>query len=150
MLSKKMQGAVLLSGSVIAAMAWSHGEQGHDPIGEPAIKTTRTVAIRMSDTMQYIPNMIQIKRGEAITLAFKNEGKLKHEAILGALPELQKHAEMMKMHPDMTHDDPKSISAQAGETALIKWKFTQAGTFYIGCLMPGHFDAGMRATLIVK
>lgn len=140
-------GVLLISGSV-----WSSGDHvaAHDPMGEPATKTTRTVAISMSDSMQYTPNVIHIKRGEAVTLAFKNDGQLKHEAVLGRLPELKKHAEMMKMYPDMEHDDPKSISAKMGETAYIKWKFTQSGTFYVACLMPGHFDAGMRASVIVK
>jgi uncharacterized cupredoxin-like copper-binding protein len=135
-----------------ACVAWASGDHhgGHDPMGEAVKKTSRTVAISMSDTMKYTPNVIQIKRGEAVTLAFKNDGQLKHEAVLGSLPELQKHAEMMKMHPDMEHDDPKSISAKAGETAYIKWKFTQPGTYYVACLVPGHFDAGMRASIIVK
>ena len=136
----------------LSGWAWGGGDHSHaaDPMGEPAKKTTRTVLISMSDDMKYTPNVIQIKRGEAVTLSFKNDGKLKHEAVMGHLDELKKHAEVMKMHPDMEHDDPKSISANSGETALIKWKFTQPGTFYIACLKPGHFDAGMRATLVVK
>jgi uncharacterized cupredoxin-like copper-binding protein len=149
---KAMKTPLAMAMLITACTAWGSGDHqgGHDPMGEAAKKTSRTVQISMSDSMKYMPNVIQIKRGEAVTLAFKNEGQLKHEAVLGNLDELKKHAEMMKMHPDMEHDDPKSISAKAGETAYIKWKFTQAGTFYVACLVPGHFDAGMRASVIVK
>jgi uncharacterized cupredoxin-like copper-binding protein len=149
---KAMKTPLAMAMLITACTAWGSGDHqgGHDPMGEAAKKTSRTVQISMSDNMKYMPNVIQIKRGEAVTLAFKNEGQLKHEAVLGNLDELKKHAEMMKMHPDMEHDDPKSISAKAGETAYIKWKFTQAGTFYVACLVPGHFDAGMRASVIVK
>lgn len=151
MLAKLVKGVLLLSGLGVSTFVWSGGSHhAHDPMGGPAKTTTRTIAIRMSDTMRYTPNVIQVQRGEAVTLAFKNEGQLKHEAVLGSLDELKEHAEMMKMHPDMAHDDPKSISANAGETALIKWKFTTPGTFYIACLKPGHFEAGMRAQLLVK
>ena len=140
--------ALLLTVGAVWASGDHHG--GHDPMGEIAKKTVRTVQISMTDSMKYAPNVIQIKRGEAITLAFKNDGQLKHEAVIGNKAELQEHAEMMKMHPGMQHNDPKSISAKAGETAYIKWKFTQAGTFYIACLVPGHLEAGMRATIVVK
>jgi uncharacterized cupredoxin-like copper-binding protein len=27
--------------------------------------------------------------------------------------------------------------------------FTQAGTFMYGCLVPGHWDAGMKGTIVV-
>lgn len=143
--------------SLIAAIfvsSWAFGHSAHsdakDPMGEPAKKTSRIIAISMTDNMRYTPSVIQIKRGESVTLAFKNDGKLKHEAVIGQLTELKEHAELMKKHPDMEHDDPKSISAQPGETAQIKWTFSNPGTFYIACLKPGHFDAGMRATLQVK
>ena len=30
------------------------------------------------------------------------------------------------------------------------WEFTKAGEFYYGCLMPGHFEAGMIGKVIVR
>jgi uncharacterized cupredoxin-like copper-binding protein len=29
------------------------------------------------------------------------------------------------------------------------WQFTRAGEFYFGCLVPGHFEAGMVGTIKV-
>jgi uncharacterized cupredoxin-like copper-binding protein len=30
-----------------------------------------------------------------------------------------------------------------GKSGEMGWQFTQAGDFYYGCLIPGHFEAGM-------
>jgi uncharacterized cupredoxin-like copper-binding protein len=30
------------------------------------------------------------------------------------------------------------------------WRFTKAGTFEFACLIPGHREAGMIGTIIVK
>ena len=32
---------------------------------------------------------------------------------------------------------------QPGKKAEIVWQFTNAGEFHYGCLIPGHFEAGM-------
>jgi uncharacterized cupredoxin-like copper-binding protein len=29
------------------------------------------------------------------------------------------------------------------------WQFTEAGEFHFGCLIPGHFEAGMRGRITV-
>jgi uncharacterized cupredoxin-like copper-binding protein len=30
-----------------------------------------------------------------------------------------------------------------GKTGEMGWRFTRAGEFHYGCLVPGHFEAGM-------
>jgi uncharacterized cupredoxin-like copper-binding protein len=37
-----------------------------------------------------------------------------------------------------------------GKTGEIGWRFTNTGTFYFGCLIPGHFEAGMMGKVMVK
>ena len=34
-------------------------------------------------------------------------------------------------------------SSAPGKTEEIVWQFTQPGEFHYGCLIPGHFEAGM-------
>ena len=29
------------------------------------------------------------------------------------------------------------------------WTFTRTGTFMFGCLVPGHWDGGMKGTIVV-
>ena len=119
--------------------------------GDPK-KVSRTVRVDMSDTMRFTPAEITVKRGDTIRFVVKNSGKVMHEMVLGTLPELQEHAELMKKHPGMEHDEPYMAHVGPGQTAEIVWQFTKAGEFYFGCLIPGHFEAGMvgRVTVVSR
>ena len=110
--------------------------------GDPK-KTTRTVKIDMSDKMRFTPASITVKQGETVKFAVRNTGKVMHEMVLGTMQELREHAEMMKKHPTMEHDDPFMAHVAPGKERNIFWQFTQPGVFYFGCLQPGHFEAGM-------
>jgi uncharacterized cupredoxin-like copper-binding protein len=43
----------------------------------------------------------------------------------------------------MEHDEPYMSHVAPGKTETMIWQFTKAGEFYFGCLVPGHFEAGM-------
>jgi uncharacterized cupredoxin-like copper-binding protein len=73
----------------------------------------------------------------------KNEGKVFHEFVLGTMKELKAHAELMKRHPGMEHDEPYIAHAGPGKSQSVVWQFTQPGEYYFACLVPGHFEAGM-------
>lgn len=116
-----------------------------------AKKVSRSVTIRMSDSMRFTPSVINVKRGETIRFVVRNDGKQKHEMVIGTLDELKKHAEAMKKNPDMEHDEhDESVEVKAGRRGTLVWQFTKAGEFDFACLIPGHFDAGMVGKVIVK
>jgi uncharacterized cupredoxin-like copper-binding protein len=50
----------------------------------------------------------------------------------------------------MEHDEPYMAHVAPGKTDTIVWQFTRAGEFHFGCLVPGHFEAGMVGTITVK
>lgn len=117
--------------------------------GDPK-KAGRTVSIDMSDKMRFTPAELSIKRGETVRFRVKNSGKVMHEMVLGTMDALKSHAEMMRKHPGMEHDEPYMAHVAPGKTETMTWQFTKAGEFYYGCLVPGHFEAGMIGKLIVK
>lgn len=117
--------------------------------GDPA-KATRTIRVDMADTMRFTPADITVKRGETVKLVATNKGQVLHEMVLGTTEELKKHAEMMKKFPGMEHDEPHMAHVAAGKSAEMGWRFNKAGTFYYGCLLPGHFEAGMIGKIIVE
>ena len=45
--------------------------------------------------------------------------------------------------------DPASRDLLPGKQGEIIWQFTKAGEFNFGCLVPGHFEAGMIGKVIV-
>ncbi len=56
----------------------------------------------------------------------------------------------MKKNPDMEHDDPNGKRLAPKKTDEIVWKFSKPGEFEYSCLIPGHREAGMVGTIVVK
>lgn len=150
---------------VAPSFAWSHGDAPHKAKtekkaisteekafgreGDPK-KVDRTIKVDMADTMRYSPSEITVKKGETLRIEAKNSGKLMHEIVLGTMQELKQHAELMKKHPGMEHEEPYMVHVPPGKTERIVWQFTKSGEFYYGCLIPGHFEAGMVGKVTVK
>lgn len=106
-------------------------------------KAKRTIRVEMTDRMRFHPAQITVKRGEIIRFVPVNKGQVLHEMVLGTMGDLKKHAELMRKHPGMEHDEPHMAHVAPGESGEMGWQFTQTGEFYYGCLIPGHFEAGM-------
>lgn len=161
--------AIALAIAAAAGAAHSHGNKPHDPSSKPAAKTgpaaneetvfgrpgdptkaTRTIVVKMSDDMRFSPDHLTIRRGETIRFVVRNDGRVLHELVLGTKPELEKHAELMRRFPEMEHDEPYMAHVDPGRTGEVVWQFTNAGEFYYGCLIPGHYEAGMVGKVLVK
>jgi uncharacterized cupredoxin-like copper-binding protein len=117
--------------------------------GDPR-KVKRVIRVDMSDAMRFFPDQIKVKRGETVRFVVRNSGKLPHEMVLGTMDGLKRHAALMKQNGSMEHDEANVAHVNPGSTGRIVWQFTKAGEFYYGCLMPGHFEAGMIGTIVVR
>lgn len=147
----------VLSILVFTSMAGASGNHagGHgsgDAIGQAGNpeKVTRTIAIDMADSMRFTPSTITVRQGETIRFIVRNSGKIPHEMVLGTEKELKEHYEVMKKHPEMEHADDNMVTVQPGKTGEIIWHFTKAGTVSFACLLPGHYEAGMKGAVKVK
>jgi len=143
--------------------ALAHGEQKHtakEPaaarkeqkpwgIAGDASSVSRTVEIRMLDAMRFTPDRIDVKQGETVRFVMKNTGKLQHELVIGTRKALDDHAALMVEFPNMEHDEPYMAHVAPGDTGEIVWLFNRAGDFDYGCLIPGHYDAGMMGSIRV-
>lgn len=143
----------LFLGATTFAAAAHEGE--HFSAGEPGDpkKPARVMLVAMREDdgkMLFIPDRIDVRKGEQIRFIIRNNGALKHEFTLASVDDNNKHAELMKKYPDMEHDDPNAKSVEPGKTAEIVWHFTKAGTFEFACLIPGHREAGMHGAVSVK
>ncbi|MHB8057920.1 MAG: cupredoxin domain-containing protein [Desulfuromonadaceae bacterium] len=147
----------VLSITVFASMAGASdkhaGDHGSgDVIGQAGNpeKVTRTISIDMSDAMRFTPATITVKQGETIRFVVRNSGKIPHEMVLGTEKDLMEHYEAMKKHPEMEHADDNMVTVQPGKTGEIIWHFTKAGSVSFACLLPGHYEAGMKGAVKVK
>lgn len=146
-------------------LAHAHGEmhKNHHQAAGPVVKeqkpwgiaaeakeAQRTITIRMSDDMRFAPSQLDVKLGQTLRLRAENKGKVMHEIVIGTPQELQEHAEMMRKHPNMEHDEPYMAHVSPGKSGDIVWTFNREGDFEFACLLPGHFEAGMRGTIRVR
>ena len=151
-------------GVALGSVAFAHGEKARAPKenkpisteekpfgreGDPK-KVTRTIKVDMNDKMRFSPDALEIKRGEIVRFQVNNSGKTMHEMVLGSMEELKQHAGLMRKHPGMEHEEPYMAHVAPGKTDRIVWHFTKPGEFYYGCLIPGHFEAGMIGKIIVR
>ncbi len=117
--------------------------------GDPR-KVRRVIRLNMSDALRYTPSEVTVKRGETVKFVVHNAGRQLHEMILGTPDELKAHAELMKKFPEMEHADANMTHVKPGANGEMVWQFTRAGEFQFGCLVPGHFEAGMVGKVTVK
>ncbi len=148
-----------------SAAVHAHGEAGHEhaqkprPLsteetafgreGDPR-KVTRTIDVTMSDRMRFTPAKIAVRQGETVRFRVKNAGRTLHEMVVGTMADLEAHAALMRKHPGMEHDEPHMVHVAPGKTGSLVWQFTRAGQFHFGCLVPGHFEAGMVGSIEVR
>ena len=157
-----------------AAGGHGHGaEDSHDQpanaLMQSAMEVTRTIQVDMNDSMRFTPDVLQVAAGEAVKLVVHNSGKLPHEMVLGSEAALKAHAvEMQKLagksiglasghssgHADEHHhgagNDFIELSVNPGETKEWVIRFDKAQTLQMACLIPGHFEAGMKGQLLVE
>lgn len=110
----------------------------------------KTVTIDMSDAFRFEPAEVRVKTGETVRFVVRNKGGLKHEMVLGTQGSLTQHAKMMMKFPGMEHDEPHMAHVSPGKEHIMGWQFTKAGEYNFGCLVPGHFEAGMKGKIIVQ
>jgi uncharacterized cupredoxin-like copper-binding protein len=141
---------------LFAPLAAAQGHAGHATAGaafgragDPR-KVSRTIDLEMSDAMRFAPAELAVKQGETVRFRLNNSGKVMHEMVLGTMQDLEAHAETMKKDPGMHHHGAANIVHVApGKAAAPVWQFTNAGELRYGCLVPGHFEAGMRGRIKV-
>ena len=132
----------------------------------------RTVKVIMYDNY-YEPKSLKIEAGETIKFEVTNAGVLVHEFnIANSMmhkkhqPEMKKMFElgilkvtsidkekmkkMAKIDKAMAHSHSNSLLLQPGEKANLIWKFDNAINIEIACNVPGHYQAGMIATVDIN
>jgi uncharacterized cupredoxin-like copper-binding protein len=139
---------------IAASASGAHaGGHGHDAalIGEAgkASEVSRTVKIEMRDTMRFSPSSLSVTQGQTLRFLVKNEGRLKHEFVLGTASDLQAHHAQMKKTPQMAHADDNMLSLAPGQSGELVWKFSKSGVVHLACLEPGHYEAGMQGKIVV-
>lgn len=163
---------VLVLGSLVSAGSWGawqwldkHPEwaaTGHSHEAESATSMTaqvvsRSVEVRMDDHMQFTPSTIDVAVGETVRFVVHNAGRTAHEMVLGSDEDIRAHAQAMQKgstqgaNHEATHSHASgaAITVPAGQTGELVVSFPSAQSLQMACLIPGHYEAGMRGRIQV-
>jgi uncharacterized cupredoxin-like copper-binding protein len=133
----------------------SHDSASETAYGRPGDpnKPARRIEVVMGENgrlMQFAPERLEVRRGEQVRFVLRNRGELEHELVIGTAESNRRHAEHMAAQPDMAHDDANAKRLVPNAEGVLSWQFTKAGEFEYACLIPGHREAGMTGTILVK
>ena len=135
--------SVLLFAFALAACA-SNGptEAGRSASG--------TIEVSMSDELRFEPAEFTIAPGETVRFEVTNDGGTVHEFLIGdEAAQAEFEAEMAG--EEMDHDSDAGVSVEPGQTETFDYDFgAEAGELLAGCHEPGHYDAGMVATITIS
>ena len=77
------------------------------------------------------------------------QGATAHEFYLGDAEAQEDHGEEMADMGGEMHDEEDGIAVEPRATGTLEYTFEQAGEKLAGCHEPGHYEAGMVASMTV-
>ena len=156
--SGMMTGPSAMPGSMGAMMGGSpmpRAAVSAAPAVSPApIATVAPGAVRIEmtllDTMRITPCSIAVKAGVPITFVVTNKGSIDHEFFLGDAAEQAAHdQEMITMGSAAMHEGEPGMTVKVGATEELTYTFATPGQYEAACHVPGHYPAGMKASITV-
>ena len=97
------------------------------------------------DSMEIKPGKITVEAGKPVRFVITNEGSLEHDFFIGSDRE-QKQLSQGEGQPAAD----RYVAVPPGETVTLLTTFPSAGKTIAGCVVPGHYSAGMKATITIE
>lgn len=133
---KKLLGYLAMFVSILALVSCGAGGTG----------ASTSIDVTMTD-FQYTPNTFTVPAGQEITLSATNNGGVEHSFVI-----MKKG---IKLTSGFTEADQANVyweetALPVGETVTATFTApSEPGVYQIVCAVPGHFEAGMIASLTV-
>ncbi len=146
--------------ALAAAMPASAHGPGHamsgGKIGE-ARKVTRVIEVVATDNAFSLKSL-QVKDGETVRFVLRNDGTDPHELIIGTIAEHAEHRQMMREaferqkkgehHSMAAMEHSSGVWVEPGKTATFVWTFARTADLEFACNISGHYEDGMRGTIV--
>lgn len=122
----------------------------------PVSGPVREIRVTASE-FAFEPATFDVAPGETVRFVVTNTGQVQHEFRLDTQAAIDAH--LAEGHAGSAHGEdaaetgaPAPILVDPGETATLEWTFGDglAGPDRIACLLPGHFEAGMKGDVTVR
>ena len=142
----RASGAVLI-GLLLVACSPS-AERRSVPAG-----TDRIVELSM-EGMRFIPDRIEVKQGELVAFVVTNPNDIGHEVFIGSEADQMAHRARHMAVPSADQAGVPhmgyGIFLPPHGTGVVSYRFDTSGAIMLGCHLPGHWEAGMKALVTVK
>jgi uncharacterized cupredoxin-like copper-binding protein len=106
---------------------------------------TQSVKVDLRD-FSVTPERTTLKAGTPYLLQVTNHGEATHELVVEPAGKVDKPLETTVNGKDI-ESEVEDIAP--GETKTLLWTFSDPGKYQMACHVPGHFEAGMKATFDV-
>lgn len=134
---------MLLLASALAACASDDPTDGGG-------SASRTIEVSMSDELRFEPAKLAVAPGETVRFEVSNDGDTVHEFLIGDEADQAEFEEEMA-GGEMDHDTDAGVSVEPGQTETFDYTFaSEEGETLACCHEPGHYDAGMVATITIS
>lgn len=130
-----------------------HDDMAADGGGDTA--DGRIIEVALND-FSFDPAEISVAAGETVTFDLRNDGEAVHEFRLSNAHRIEEHIEAgHEDHGDEGghHGDADVyLELESGESGRLTVTFPDDVTFFTeaACLLPGHYEAGMKAPLTYR
>lgn len=99
----------------------------------------RVVRIIASDAFRFYPDVVTVKQSETITFEVTSMGPLTHELMVGSAADVAADKS----------GTPEITDIAMMQTKALTYTFNGPGLFAFACHAPGHYEAGMRGSIVV-
>jgi len=126
------QVALFLATGVVLAIFSMGLHVGHAGVGENEARSQAdaTVAI-VAKEFSFAPESVEISLGQTVEIKLRNRGVLAHNLTIENVGK-------------------KTKTIQSGNQDSVRFTPEEAGEYRFYCAVPGHRDAGMAGTILVK
>jgi uncharacterized cupredoxin-like copper-binding protein len=142
-----------VSRSLLAAglLLWLTGCQVSIPPAPPA---TRDVAVTIQGLV-FVPDYFKVRVGETIRFKVNNPTDVAHELYIGFMTDQLMHEAVVNgatgaPKVEAMQQSGYGIYLEPFDSGEFVYHFNSPGQIVIGCHVPGHWAAGMRATIDVR
>ncbi len=116
----------------------------------PPTDGLREIQVELTDGLRIKPDLFEVTAGETVRFVVTNAGGIDHELYIGDEIAQQAHADEMRATGGRLQDSDRGVGLKPKTRNSLMFTFTEAGSLIAGCHLPGHFQAGMRATIAIS
>jgi uncharacterized cupredoxin-like copper-binding protein len=139
------------------------GSSGAAAPGEQQLTLTLT-------EFRFVPAQVAVRSGVPVQIQLVNRGAVEHEFMVFEKPKAgamsmdlhewaRERSYFLRANPrvegagvdvERRGKDVVMVMLPPGKSATFRFTPKKTGTFEIGCLVPGHYEAGMKGTFTVR